>query len=207
MDPMAARGSLYDGFDTTDTSPPIAPWTTLGSPDTLTANNTTSVSQLYVAESGAGSVNLAGAYQTWSPSNGNYVETWLTDFTLSSSLSSYVGIFVGEAGGTGKFSFLGIGRYAAAYDDRAVIFQYTSRTAFGSETGSVAGPWRGPVGLRLVYNSSTSMDYWLTTGGLGWRRLVTGTNIGFTVGIAGIGGDMSASSFTTEAWFEYFNNG
>src|SRR6187551_670640 len=55
-EPWGSQGSLFDGFDATDTDP-IAGWTTLGSPDTV-STNTAEDSILKVAETGAGSNNV-----------------------------------------------------------------------------------------------------------------------------------------------------
>ena len=201
-----SQGGLYDPFDTTDTSDPVSGLTMLGSPDVFDANSTAK-GHLVVKESGSGSVNIVGGYKTWSPSAGQYVETWLTDAVFHPSNSSYVGMFIGEAGGTGKFCLVGLGRYATAWDDKLIVFNYNSRTSFASEPASVTGPWRPPFGLRVVYNSSTSIDVYMSHG-IGWRKLVSAVNPGsFTPAIVGLGGDMSASSFTTEAYFDYLNNG
>jgi hypothetical protein len=200
-----SQGGLYLPFDTTDTSDPVVGLTMLGSPDVFDSNSTAK-SHLTVKETGSGAVNVVGGYMSWSPSAGQYVETWLTDAVLSASLSSYVGVFCGEAGGTGKLLLAGIGRYATAWDDKLVAFSYTNRTTFSGET-SVTGPWRTPLGIRLVFNSSTSYDVLLSHGGVGWRKLIAGHNPGFTPAIAGLGGDMSANGFQTEAYFDYLNNG
>jgi len=204
-EPWVAQGSLYDGFDATDTDP-IAGWTTLGSPDTV-STNTDEDSILKVAETGAGSNNVVGIYKSWSPSAGKFVETWLTDRVFKDSASSYVGMFVGEAGGAGKLLLMGIGRYGSAWDDKFVNFLYPNRTTYGSEPASITGPWRPPFGIRMVYNSSSSVDVFLSHGGGGWIKLAAAINPGFTIGIAGVGGDMSASGFSTEAYFDYFNDG
>lgn len=198
------EGSLYDPFETADTDP-ISGYTTMGSPDVLDTH-TNHPSQLYVKEQGAGAVNVVGLYKSWSPSAGKFVETWLTDAVFHPTTSSYVGLFIGEAGGAGKLTLTGIGRYGAVFDDKYILFQYNSRTSFASEPTSILGPWRPPLGLRIVYNSSTSLDFFISHG-IGWRKIFAALNPGYTIGIVGVGGDMSASGFSTEAWFDHLNDG
>lgn len=204
--PYAAQGSLYDAFDTTDTTDPLSPWTTLGTP-TVHDINSTAKSQYYVKKNSAAGVALVGIYQSWAPSAGNWVETWLSGTNASLITGNYAFLFVGEAGGTGKFFTLGISPYTVLNSDTMSVYGYTNRTTFATDHISTNFYVHPPFGLRMIYNASNSIHCQYTWDGLHWRSFLIVGNAGFVPAIAGVGIDTNGTGNDMAATFDFFNNG
>lgn len=200
------EGSLFDDFTDAWTTTPPAPWSVLGSPTVLHAD--TVPSHLYVERAAAANSGLTGIMRNWSPSDGDYIEAWFTDHYTNFN-NHLAAIFIGEAGGTGKFKTLqAMTRYATNFDDRIVGYNWTDRTTVPSEQFNQPNPFGAlmPVGFRIARVSSSSYTYWVSMGGLAWNILFTG-DPGFTVAVAGIGVNTSdaAANQAVKVYADYFN--
>lgn len=202
-------GSLWDSFDTTDTSDPMTGYTTLGSPAAHNINSFAR-SHYYLKAAAAASPSLDGIYRSWSPSDGDYVECWLTGH--KTDIANYIaGLFIGEAGGAGKIMSLHVTmNYNAIWDSHVGVFKYTNRTTFSSEPFASTNlrdiPHEGGIGLRWARESSSAFRFYLSWDGNLWLPHSATIDPAFTVGIVGLFCDTnSASGSGAEAIFDWLN--
>lgn len=189
-------GGSDDEFDTTDSSDPLTGWTTMGAP---TAHDTNVSRKSHYRLSATSGGNLVGIYKAWSPSNGSMVTAQLnaaSPFTTNYQRAAF--LMVGEAT-PGKVAAIGL-----TYDSGAtklVVDLWTTPSSFGSTPGSltitgavVAAVLMSPIYLRIVYNSSTSLDYQFSFNGIIWTTVLGAHNPSLTVGSAGLACQYSGAS-------------
>lgn len=190
-----------DEFDTTNSSNPITGWTAIGSLSSCNTN-TTKKSHLYLNAASNAAYNLAGIYKAWSPSNGDTVTIKVSDRSWLGTFQK-VGVFVGEATPGKTF-----GMYIAHETNLPFIpgtKQYSAPSG-GSLTNNVAAPTGSswfPFYLRIVYNSSTSIQGQISLGGHFWRAIATAVNVGFTVGSYGLVVSPENTSGSVEALIDW----
>ncbi len=194
---IAVSGVNDDEFDTTDTSDPMTGWTSLGTP-TAHNINSTEKSHYYLKSAANASVGLMGIYKAWStfPST---VTCRLSDIILRGDYMA-AGLAVLEAS-PGKIEDLQMGHDSVP--DRLAVQNWTSRTAYNSTPVASFTIGRGPVWLRCVMTTSTSVAWAWSSNGFLWRTLITGHNPGFTIGAIGLIGQSFNGTFDMECVFDW----
>lgn len=198
------QGSLYDPFDTDTIG---STWTAWGSP-TVHDIDSTIPGNYYIQEAAAAGVSLSGIFRTWTPtSNGDYVETWITD--AQAAHGNYVcGLFIGEAGGAGKVLTLFFNDGDTANIPELGSYRYNSRTSFNATLfGPIQNQLRPPFGLRIKRETGTTVfGFYFSQSGRLWTPISATFDPSMTVGIAGLFTDTNdATGIGIEAAFEYFN--
>jgi len=199
---IQVAGGSDDEFDTTDTSDPMTGWTTLQTPTTHDINSTVK-SHYYVKKtaSNASTANV-GIYKSWSPSNGSTVTCKVTDCVQSTvNFQRGAMLFVGEST-PGKMVCLMIVQDGSG--PRPVVVSQSAPCTFSSTlaTWGSAGLYM-PIYMRIVYNSSTSISYYISGSGKFWTGVLGAANPGFTVGSAGVAIDPANTSTDGEAIFDW----
>ena len=203
--PPASPGTLDDEFDTTDTSDPMTGWTTRQTPTTHNINSFLK-SHYYVKRTAvATSAGHVGIEKNWTPSAGQYCSTKLTDCVIARS-GNQVGAALWVTDGT-KFEMIRV-----IYDSTFNTLRVTAYNTVGAPTSDLAGiqaPDRqaqGPVWFRVRYNSSTSIDWLVSFGGIFYSPVLLARNPGFTISQVGIGLDTQNTALDGEAVFDYFRS-
>jgi hypothetical protein len=194
---IRVAGANDDEFDTTDTSDPMTGWTTLGTPSAHDINSTAK-SHYYVRRNAASGDGLVGIYKAC-PSIPFTVTCKLTDCYLGAAYN-LAGLAILEAS-PGKIMTLNR-NYSAGSPWRIGGDKYTNRT-----TNAGSPPWTavsmfGILYLRLVVNSTTSVDAYFSQSGLSWT-LMGNANPGFTPGAVGLLCDSNNASHKGEAFFDW----
>ncbi len=200
-------GSIWDSFDTTDTSDPIGSWTTLGTP-TAHDSNSTARSHYYIRKASASGVGLVGIYKSLSMADGDWVACLLSDHDTHQG-GNIAGIFVGESGGTGKILvFAQTNNYSSANDRRLVIYRYTDRTTFSTEHQNTPSNIDPPIVLAIQRVSSTDFRMYFSRSGVIYNLMNTSAiDPTFTVGIAGLLIDTNGTGNDPKAIFDWIDNG
>lgn len=198
------QGSMYDPFDTDTIG---STWTVLGAP-TAHDIDSTIPGQYYISEAAAAGVSLNGIFKPWNPStNGDYVETLLTDCTAITG--NYIaGLIIGEAAGTAKILSLHLNFGDTLWQPAISSFRYTNRTTFNAGNFGPQGiNSMTPLGLRIKREtSSTVFQAYLSWNGRLWSKIGASFDPSMTIAVAGLFVDTnSASGVGIEASFEYFN--
>lgn len=194
-----------DEFDTTDTSDPMAGWTTLGTLDGLNINSHT-LSHLYLKKNATSSTRVDGIYKARTP-----------PFTVTARLSAHTiradysraGIFIGAAspGDIETIAYIHVSNSSAYQGEVLDMASPTSYTATIAASSLVLinytyGRWL-PVYLRIVVASSTDVTYQISLDGVFWSSVVANRNPGFTVGSAGLFLNPQNASTDVEAVFDW----
>jgi hypothetical protein len=194
---ITVAGTNDDEFDTTDSSDPMTGWTTLGTPTSHDINSTVK-SHYYVRQAATATLGIVGIYKAI-PAVPFTVTCKLSDADIQTNFN-LAGLFVAEAS-PGKIEALeflhtstGIGYGVDAY---------TNRTTFSSTPVAFTVGYDAPIYLRCIVTTTTSIGWYVSRGGLIWRKLVSGRNPGFTVGAVGL--QVASQSATTdgEAVFDW----
>jgi hypothetical protein len=194
---ITVAGTNDDEFDTTDSSDPMTGWTTLGTPTSHDINSTVK-SHYYVRQAATATLGIVGIYKAI-PAVPFTVTCKLSDADIQTNFN-LAGLFVAEAS-PGKIEALeflhtstGIGYGVDAY---------TNRTTFASTPVAFTVGYDAPIYLRCIVTTTTSIGWYVSRGGLIWRKLVSGRNPGFTVGAVGL--QVASQSATTdgEAVFDW----
>ena len=199
-----------------DTSGVPAGWTAIasGTPNTIDTN--TNYSQLHmIANGGGGGPNeMKGIYKAipgfpftvtakitdWSP--------WLGYGGTFNQIAA--GLFVGEAGSTGKLLTLGGNNANSAYFYDLFVRLWASRTNATANLYEAAYPnaSRPPIYLRMVVASTTSVKMYVSYSGYSWNQVpisgvYTAYNPSFTIAIVGLYVDGSDGTPAAEAFFDW----
>lgn len=175
--------------------------TALGSPTTIDAD-TTVPSHLYIKKAAGTGENLTGRYWSYTPTNGDIIVAKLSDHTIRADFAS-CGVGVAEAT-PGKVEAALLLHIAASGTWRADATQWSGPT--GTSTGIAnTSEFRNthPVWLAIRYNSSTSLDYFVSFGGHLWRTITSAHNPSFTVGAICLFVNPVNASNDIEAVFDY----
>lgn len=188
-----------DEFDSTDTSDPMAGWTTLGSP-TSHNTNSTAKSHYYVSKTATAGPATHGIYKAKSPTF--TVTAKLADMTLNGN-DNCAGIFVGEAS-PGKMLIAGVYYNSGVSTKRQILGQiWTNPTTYSSTVATIDGPHEPPIYLRAVVTASTNISTYYSVNGFVWRTIASATNPSFTVGSAGLYMLQNNASYDMEALFDW----
>lgn len=190
-------GTNDDEFNTTDTSDPMTGWTTLGTPTAHDMNSTVK-SHYYVKKAAAAGTNWCGIYKA-SPATPFTVTAKLSDNSYRANYNS-AALFVGEAT-PGKMLCLQRGFNSTA---GAIPWElFTNPTTFSSTYVASWANFTGPIYLRIVVTSSTSIAAYVSGDGKVWTLIESGRNPGFTVGSAGLAVKSENGTYAAEAVFDW----
>lgn len=199
-------GTLDDEFNGTDTSDPMAGWTTLQTPTSHDINSTVTGHyrvQKTAVNSSAGNV---GIYKAWSPAAGHQIVTKITDCALSfNNFQTGAMLFVGTA----TPGALECARLF--YNGTNIVVGATAYSGPGvpaTALATVGGTWHRacPLWLRVTFNSATSIDWHYSLSGLVWNAILLARNPGFTIGSVGLAIDTQQASVDGEAIFAYIRS-
>lgn len=206
----AAGGGNDDEFDTTDSSDPMTGWTTLGSP-TAHDMNSTAKSHYYVKRTGGASAAWSGIIKAV-PSMPFTVTAKMAAMLEIPTSNSLAGLVLGEAS-PGKLLTYSLINYLG----RWCLFPqlWTNPTTYNTSMGTsyplssawgdagvvkVGGP---PIWLRLVVNSSSSVDFFWSMDGLLFNQHQLAQNPAFTIGTVGLGVERGGNSKDIAALFDW----
>lgn len=189
-----------DEFDTTDTSDPMTGWTTLGTPTAHDINSTVK-GHYYIKKSAAAGVGWHGIYKAVP----GLPDTIITKIAALNGKNQFntAAIFFGESP-PGKMETIGI-RFSANQQCRVEHDSWTGPTGTGAAitTGADMYPYAGPLWVKLVLTSSSSISVYLSTNGLLWLPFTIARNPGFTIGVAGLVVDCENASDDVEGLFDW----
>ena len=159
----------------------LSGWTTLGTPDALDANSTFK-SHCYIQKNPVAGVNCVGIYKAWAPSAGDIWACKLTDTNLHMNDFQKVGMFLGLATPGNMVAV-----YWGTINNSVGVTAFTNPTTFSTNIFAPSTAYYScPLYFAIRYNSSSSIDYLVSRGGLTWLRVATASNPGFTVGSIGL---------------------
>jgi hypothetical protein len=196
-------GGSDDEFDTTDTSDPMTGWTTMGTPTTHDINSTLK-SHYYLKLNSAAGEHYTGIYKAWSPSAGSKVTAKLAAALGSADFARAGVLFVSEAT-PGKIRSIGL--LHSGITPQINVDSFTNPTTYLTNTTAVAPNFLSrwdfvlPFYFRIVYNSSTSLDFQASINGIFWVTYVAAMNPAFTIGAVGLAVDNNGGS--AEAYFDW----
>lgn len=167
--------------------------------------NTTARHHAYIKASGSGAA-LVGKHQ---PVPGAYPYT-ITAKVSSTARANYHrggGIFVAPASptGTSNIAYLGV-LYHTSYGNRSVqrvLQSFAGSSVSNTSQGNANTDW-GPMYLKMVVNSATSIDTYVSRDGMAWFPVESGFNPGFTPGVMGICCNEESAGGGVEAYFDFF---
>lgn len=195
-----AAGGSDDEFNTTDTSDPMTGWTTLGTPTAHDINSTVK-GHYYIKKSAAAGVGWHGIYKAVP----GLPDTIITKIAALNGKNQFntAAIFFGESP-PGKMETIGI-RFSANQQCRVEHDSWTGPTGTGAAitTGADMYPYAGPLWVKLVLTSSSSISVYLSTNGLLWLPFTIARNPGFTIGVAGLVVDCENASDDVEGLFDW----
>jgi hypothetical protein len=206
---VRAGGAFDDEFDTVDATDPLTGWTTMGA---LTAHSTSSAAKsMYYARSAAGGNLVNGIFKA-APTI-PFTVTMKIDNGVIGSNYQMGGLVLCVAGGAGALTFFGLNfDSSGGYGTRGLIVMKCSNPAtfsslqhtgaFAYSYGADAFVWP-PVYLRIVVNSSSSVDYQYSRDGRYFNTQYAASNPGFTVGAVGIAVRPPNSGYATELYSDW----
>lgn len=190
-------------------------WHVIDSGTTQTYDAGSTITSCLYIESNSPGAHTNGVYKAWTPTAGAKVTAKIAGYAnpLGAGVRTDVGLFLGEAT-PGKFIH---GCLDVAEDDYMTICgsYWTSPTVWSNNigdflnAGSGAGSaWRSqgfgylrPHWVRFVYNSSSSIDGYVSWDGLLFTKWLSAYNPGFTIGSVGI--DMHVGTALNEVAVDY----
>lgn len=199
----ASPNAANDEFDTTDTSDPMTGWTTLSSP-TAHDMNSTRKSHYYVkGPTGSTGAAQVGIYKAWTPSNG---DTWTVKVSGSTMFNdNYVRNAQFWLAETGPGKVITMNYVQGGGGARWEVNSYTAPGTFGSVLATIGGQHTlpPPCYLRIVFNTSTDISYFVSMDGFAWTHILLNHNPSFTVAFIGMGVEASNASRQPEAYFDW----
>lgn len=202
-DYLPASPSAYD--DEFDGSSGVS-WTTTPTAPNAYDVNSTAPGCAYVRASGS-SAAMVGKYQAI-PGSYPFTITARVSSTARANYHRGGGIFIAPATPTGSSNLLYLGHlFHTTYGTRNV--QRTIQSFAGSavsNTGQtlLANNCWGPLYLRLVANSATSVTSQASLDGKAWFTVESAANPGFTPGVMGFSCNEEGSAVGVEAFFDFF---
>lgn len=163
--------------------------------------NTTRAGHAYLKASGSGAA-LVGKYQAV-PSFPFTITAKLSSTTGRAGFHRGGGIFIAAASPTGSSNAV----YVGAQNDSQRVYNRITETLGGSFVSQSAktyyGHW-GPVYLRLVVTSATSVTPYMSHDGWSWLQIEAAFNPGFTPGVMGLCANEESAGGGVEAQFDFF---
>jgi hypothetical protein len=175
----------------------LSGWTTLGS---LNDSNTSDLyGHLHLRKATVG-LQLHGVYKA-APSMPFTATIKLSDYSIRRGNYTNFGLAVGDATPTAWCSFT-----LGTFNNAVIRDTWTNNTTRASTANGTNDDAREhPNYLRIVVNSSTSIDCWISTDGLVWTRELSGVNPGFTVSKIGI--VVQANGQEADSYFDWIRFG
>ena len=171
---IPSGGTLYDGTSTSG-------WTTFGA--SLTFDVTTFTGHFYLQKTTMGAGEIVGVHRAIS-SLPRTITVKFTDWINWTDFAA-VSVHVGEATPGKYVSWAAIKDGVSKYMQRSLWTNATTnagQTNFPATSDFHHGP---PIWLRLVINSSTDIEGWVSRQGYVYQRLFSAYNPSFTVGVFG----------------------
>ncbi len=190
-----------DEFDQNAAGTPSG-WTSFNSPDTLNTNDIKS--HVHIKKNANANPQWAGIYKT-NPSTPFTMTAKITDSYLRSQWEK-AGIFVGQTTPGSASNVLVIlgNTYETGVGPRAAADKWTDYNTYGASAGGTAVDRLGmPLYIRIVANSNTSLDFYVSRGGLIWIPIVTAYNPSITIATVGLAVSPENSSNAAEAFFDW----
>lgn len=177
-------------------------WTAFGTPDTCAANGTGHASNLHINKNSC--AGIAGAYKA-SPSVPFAVTTRISGMRWGANYNS-AGLVLAPAPPPNYWRVGPVNANASPPDVTTEIWtNTTTRSSFvdhngyGGRVGYAATDWY----LRLVVNSSTSVDVYISPNGLIWYAVSAAVNPGFTIANVGLYVSGTTGAIQAEAAFDW----
>lgn len=201
-----------DNFVQDSSGVPVG-WTAIpsGAPNGTSTNQAYSQLYMIATPSGGAASALKGIYKTAPSMPFNFMAK-VQDWSGNSSDQNACGIFIAEAGASGKFLTIEcIGNNAGPYNFDLFVRHYTNRTNadvnwFGGYATQMA--FRPPMYLWLEVASTTQVKVHVSFGGLSWFQIPLSGSFafkdpGFTIATVGLLVNAGDSTFQTEAYFDW----
>lgn len=179
----------------------LSGWTTLGSPDVIDAN--TLASNLHISIASPGTFQIHGGYKA-APSMPFTVTAKLSDYRVDANFQQQ-GFILAESS-PGKIFFYGPIFQSSNGTPEMIVGNWASRTSRSSVT-EYGGTRHFPQYIRMVVNSSSSVDLYYSMKGLVWVPLATAYNPGFTIGNIGFGISGNDNNVPVELFVDWMRFG
>jgi len=164
--------------------------------------NTTRPGHLYLKASGSGAAYV-GKVRAVPGSTPFTITAVLKGFTARANYHRGGGIILGPASPTGSSNLLYCGAaFNASIGVQRIVAQFGG--TFGSQTSALLPNHWGPTYLKVVVNSSTSVDTFASVDGWAWLPIETAFNPGFTPGVMGLACNEENSGGGQESYFDWF---